>query len=142
MSKYDPLSNYLRRRKGDVWQAEFSEIEAILGFPLPESARRYPAWWANQNGGGHSQTAGWQSAGWRTADLDLAGKSVRFERLTDAQSDDIWAEVRRATGLTDQRALESAAAAALLQKEAAKRLALLGGTMPDAAAAPRERPAL
>ena len=141
MSKYEPLSKFLRRRNDDAWQAQFSDVEAVLGFPLPDSAYRYPAWWANQNGGGHSQTAGWQDAGWRTADLDLANKTVRFERLSKAQADDIWAEARRMTGISDQAALERAAAQALVQSTAARRLAMMGGTMPDASAPERERPA-
>lgn len=78
MSKYRGLTLHLASLDENVWVANFSEIEDVLGFPLPDSAYSYPAWWANQSGGGHSQSSAWQSAGWKTSDLDLRAKRVRF----------------------------------------------------------------
>ena len=83
MSKYEPLARYLSRMQQQSWRASFDEIEQILNFNLPESARKYNAWWANQSGTGHSQTAGWIEAGWRTSDLDLAAEKVTFSRDKD-----------------------------------------------------------
>ena len=60
MSKYDPLLHHLERSHGEV-ELAFADIEAIVGFPLPASARRHPAWWSN-SGGTHVQSAAWQSA--------------------------------------------------------------------------------
>jgi hypothetical protein len=60
--------------------ADFTEIETILGSALPDSARRYPAWWSNQAGEGHSQSSAWQALGWRTVKLDLAGEKVTSTR--------------------------------------------------------------
>ena len=81
MSKYRRLSEHLERlaRKGhSQWKATFQEIEKVLDSQLPKSAYEYQAWWANQAGNGHSQTAGWKSVGWRTEDLDIQGQRVTF----------------------------------------------------------------
>ena len=80
MSKYQKLASYLASLRGARWTAQFGEIEAILGFPLPMSARSYPAWWSNQASDGHSQSTSWQSIGWRTGELDLADQRVTFFR--------------------------------------------------------------
>ena len=48
---------------------------------MPNSARRYQAWWANQsNSSARPQAASWMEAGWRTSDLDLSGECVTFIR--------------------------------------------------------------
>ena len=81
MSKYQKLSEHLKHlaSKGHRhWKVSFQEIEKILGFQLPKSAREYQAWWANQTGNGHSQTTGWKSVKWRTEDLDIQGQRVTF----------------------------------------------------------------
>ena len=77
--KYAPLYNHLIARDGLPWHASFGEIEAVLGFDLPASARRHPAWWANQKSGRRHSLA-WQDAGWRTRDLNLTAETVTFER--------------------------------------------------------------
>lgn len=79
MSKYDKLSAYLESLSGSEWHASFRQLEAILGFALPASARLYPAWWANDAHQGRHATA-WLSAGWRTDDLNLTGETVTFYR--------------------------------------------------------------
>lgn len=149
MSRYEPLAKFLTRQKRDHWDASFAEIEATLGAPLPASAYRHQAWWANQTGSGHSQTHGWRSAGWRTAALDLANRRVRFERDTDtpavvgnAQPTGRAALLARAAelaGIAEEERLLDEALKALIARESAARLAQLGGTMPDYAAPPRER---
>ena len=66
---------------GPDWRASFAEVEAVLGFRLPDSARRHPAWWANRkSGSGHSHARAWQEAGWQTGDLNLTAETVVFER--------------------------------------------------------------
>lgn len=74
-TKYQELTLHLAQRSDHRWVATFEEIEEILRLPLPDSARRYQAWWANQN---RSQSLAWQSAGWRTAALDLKNEQVTF----------------------------------------------------------------
>lgn len=154
MSRYQPLADHLRTLDTPRWNAGFADIEAILGRPLPRSAYQYPAWWANQSGG-HSQTAGWRDAGWKTADLDLAGKRVIFlkenkDRTSPMVSEplrpycrgsqSLWDQARDATGITDRDALIEAGLRALIARHAARELAAMGGTMPDAWVPERKRP--
>lgn len=73
--KYMELAAHLAGLNGVRWTASFEEIERILGFPLPESARNHQAWWANQM---RSQSLGWQLAGWKATDLDLQNERVTF----------------------------------------------------------------
>jgi hypothetical protein len=80
MSKYDPLSRKLQSVVGERVRFSFAEIEATLGFRLPDSARRYAPWWAN-TAGSHVQAGSWMSAGWRTCDVDVPQGMVSFERL-------------------------------------------------------------
>ena len=80
MSKYDHLAAHLAGMNADHWSASFTEIEEILGFPLPKSAYAYPPWWANQVGGGHSHCASWMQAGWKTENLSLTKKQITFVR--------------------------------------------------------------
>jgi hypothetical protein len=85
MSKYDPLHYFLKMQKNNVIFLKFTEIERILGFGLPASAFKYPAWWANQSveraNGNHSNAVAWISAGWETTELDLMRRQVKFIRI-------------------------------------------------------------
>jgi len=78
MSKYDPLGRHLASLTLDVWTPSFTQIEAILGVTLPDSARSYAAWWANDPHRGHA--AAWLANGWRTEKLDLRAETVTFRR--------------------------------------------------------------
>jgi hypothetical protein len=147
MGKYRPLAQFLAGFKQDSWDASFEEIERILGFSLPPSAREHRAWWANQFRGNHSQAQGWNSVGWQTREIDQRRGRVRFEKTEgagtirrDLSDHDRWLEAERITGISDRQQLEHAAISALIEREAARVLARLGGTMPNARAAPRERP--
>jgi hypothetical protein len=80
MRKYQALSDYLARQDAAEIPMTFGEIEDMLGFTLPASARQFPAWWANQAGGGHSQCQAWLAKGWRTRGVDLAGERLIFAR--------------------------------------------------------------
>ena len=48
--KYRGLWEWLRRQESDVITARFSEIEGVLGFPLPPSSRRYLPHWYGYEG--------------------------------------------------------------------------------------------
>ena len=75
MSKYDPLLQHLAKSDPLMLTLSFDEVEQILGTPLPPSARRYPAWWGNQEG------KAWMEAGYRTEDLDLNAGTVVFRKV-------------------------------------------------------------
>jgi len=79
MSKYRGLTDYLDHAISGQCAMTFKEVEAALGFPLPQSARRHAAWWAN-TGGGHVHAQAWLKPGWKTSRVDLAKESVMFVR--------------------------------------------------------------
>jgi len=78
-TKYEPLRVWLTHAEGDRVRTTFREIESILGFRLPDSARALPQWWANTRGS-HVQAAAWMDAGWRACQVDVSGEQVSFER--------------------------------------------------------------
>ena len=61
-------------------------------------------------------------------------------RTTITLDDDLLAKASEAMGTTERSALLHEGLRLIVQREAARRLILLGGTMPDAQAAPRRRP--
>ena len=76
LGKYYLLGKYLERQSVPEITLTFQEIEKIIGEPLPPSAYKYPAWWAN---GGHIQADSWLNVGFKVRELKL-GKSVVFEK--------------------------------------------------------------
>lgn len=83
MSKYYGLGQHLAALRLDQWRPTFREIEAVLGFSLPASARTYPAWWSN--GSGMPQSSEWLDTGWRTEELDLGSERVTFRRSVSSR---------------------------------------------------------
>ena len=80
-SKYQRLYTHLCGLTDEEWMASFDEIELIIGFDLPASARLHKPWWANQKGGGgHSQALAWTMAGWETAEVDLDSETLMLRR--------------------------------------------------------------
>lgn len=75
--KYEPLQDYLMKAQKDIIELSFSEIEKILGFALPYSARTYPAWWS-----GHYHCNSWRDAGYIVIDVPqgIANKRAVFEK--------------------------------------------------------------
>jgi hypothetical protein len=78
-SRYDPLKAYLDGRSDPVVLLSFEQIEEILAAPLPPSAYRYPAWWANEQAGSHVHARAWLGARRRTTNVNLNGETVEFE---------------------------------------------------------------
>lgn len=83
MGKYEPLESFLSSFVGSRWRATFAEVEQILGFKLPASAYKHAAWWSN-DATGHSHARAWLKAGWRTEEVDLAGRKVTFRHTEQA----------------------------------------------------------
>jgi hypothetical protein len=80
MAKYDSLITYLKGREDHVFRLSFAEVERILGDSLPESARKYAAWWSNSPvDPTHSWAREWVASGWR-AYPKFADSSVEFRR--------------------------------------------------------------
>ena len=63
-------------------------------------------------------------------------------RTTLALDDDLMTKAEAFTGLKEKSALVREALKALIERESARRLVLLGGSDPEAEAAPRRRMAL
>ena len=61
-------------------------------------------------------------------------------RTTLNLDDDLLADAMSYTGLTEKSAVVREALKALVEREAARRLALLGGSEPDIRPIPRRRP--
>ena len=45
---YQPLADFLAAQQGDTVRLTWEEIEALLTFALPQSARQHPTWWRNR----------------------------------------------------------------------------------------------
>jgi hypothetical protein len=149
MGKYEPLSAHLEAASAAEWAATFAQVEQVLGRSLPPSARKHREWWSNQASAGHSQARGWQDAGWQVWKVDLASEKVIFKRRdTEKSGRGAWLSEgvedlidRASTFLEtkDREEIVRAALKALCEREAGRRLALLGGTMPDLKVPPRRR---
>lgn len=63
-------------------------------------------------------------------------------RTTITLDDDLLSKATEYTGIVEKSALVREALRALIEREAARRLIRLGGSDPDATAAPRRRSAL
>ena len=77
---YAPLGPYLDGLGQHEVMLSFSDVEQILGRPLPASARKYQAWWANEQSGTHSHARAWLDVGWEARNVDLDAAHVRFVR--------------------------------------------------------------
>jgi hypothetical protein len=82
MSIYDPLYKLLSLKSaggiGTV-PATFKQIESVLGFALPDTARSNPQWWGNETGDSrHAQCRAWLNAGFETRNLSLSKEYVEF----------------------------------------------------------------
>ena len=86
--KYQRLYSYLLSHQVQEWRTSFSEIEAIIGFELPASARIHRPWWANQRGAsGHTQALAWNIAGWETAEVDMDSETLTFRRRSGMEAE-------------------------------------------------------
>ncbi len=74
--KYAGLGDLLNKSKTNDITLSFSEIDRVVG-PLPPSAYKYSAWWANDIT--HSQAQIWLDLGWKVI-LVKMGTSVKFSR--------------------------------------------------------------
>jgi hypothetical protein len=79
MGKYDPLKHFLEAQPDERVPMTFSEIERLVGAPLPKS-KRYAAWWSN-NPSNNTMTEVWLEAGFATEQVDPAGETLVFRRV-------------------------------------------------------------
>lgn len=84
--KYQRLYAHLCGLQVQEWKTSFSEIEGILGFLLPNAARDFRPWWANQRDfSGRAQALAWTAAGWKTAQVDMVAETLVFKRINGVE---------------------------------------------------------
>ncbi|HEV2516387.1 MAG TPA: hypothetical protein VGV07_14120 [Devosia sp.] len=98
MSKYDPLTVFLQSRSGRDVRMSFAEIEGILGLRLPEKSKRIRAWWSN-NPSNNVMTRAWLAAGYKSAQVDVAGETLVFVRVDGVEG---FGEMKQATFKPEQ----------------------------------------
>lgn len=76
MNKFENLTNYLKEKNEDTIKMSFSNIENIIGFPLPESASKHRAYFANVFD--HSISKAWMEAGYRSSNVNIYNKTIEF----------------------------------------------------------------
>lgn len=84
--RYAALADWLQSQPGRVDQVPltFNQIEEIIGSNLPDSARVFRAWWANDSVG-HTHSQLWLEAGWRTTYINLTEGRVTFSRIRERE---------------------------------------------------------
>ena len=85
MSKYDPLTRHLAARDQGEVTMRFQDLEKLLGFDLPPSARKHRAWWSN-NPSNSVMTKAWLAAGYQSEQVDLDAEKLVFARLNAVDS--------------------------------------------------------
>jgi len=79
--EYLALYRYLEHRYASNVVLTFAEMESLLGFSLPESARTRADWWAGELSPQDRHAETWTVAH-RRATPNLVARTVTFERLT------------------------------------------------------------
>jgi hypothetical protein len=84
--RYTALADWLQSQAGSIDQVPltFEEVEKIIGSNLPDSARVFRGWWANDSVG-HSHSQLWLEAGWRTTYINLTEGKVTFSRIRERE---------------------------------------------------------
>ena len=94
--KYQRLYAHTCELPAQQWRTSFGEIESIIGFKLPPSARLHRPWWANQSSvKDHSQALPWSVAGWETAEVEMDAETLLLQRkppktIRKLSLDDTW----------------------------------------------------
>lgn len=79
-AKYRPLAEYLVKSASTRVELSYAEIEAILGFRLPDTARNFKqSFWANTKT--HSYASSWLEIGYKTR-VDVNSDKVTFIKNT------------------------------------------------------------
>lgn len=77
-AKYRPLAEYLVKSESTRVELSYAEIETILGFRLPDTARNFKqSFWANTKT--HSYSSSWMEVGYK-AKVDADRNTVIFTK--------------------------------------------------------------
>ncbi len=80
-SKYYPLFDHLRHCGQAECVLTFDEIEALLGSPLPKSARERKNWWSNRDTPTALQAGAWVGAGYHVHGIDIPAQTAGFRKF-------------------------------------------------------------
>ena len=75
--KYEALTHYLKTAGTEHVPLGFEQVEEIIGTKLPPSARKHRPWWSN-NPDNARITHAWLNAGYKSAQVDMAGETLVF----------------------------------------------------------------
>lgn len=76
--KYRALASWLAKQPASEVSITFSQIEEVLGFPLPASCRNHSAHWHSYDGSAVARAI--IDAGWRARDVDIKSERLTFAR--------------------------------------------------------------
>lgn len=76
--KYAPLYRWLRRQDTNSVTMTFSEVEEVLGFPLPNSCRQHVPHWHSYDGSAVARAI--IDAGWKASRVHLTDESLTLIR--------------------------------------------------------------
>jgi Protein of unknown function (DUF2795) len=83
-SKYDPLKQFLAQTGPEPTEMSFSDIEQVIGLPLPMSARTNDSWWLDRAPNKHRAHAkAWLDARRQIASVDRVGEIVVFTPIKE-----------------------------------------------------------
>jgi hypothetical protein len=83
MSKYQNLGSYLSNQPFNEVPMSFAEIEKVIDAKLPPKAQLHRAWWSNSPSN-NVMTKVWLDAGFRSEQVDMAGRKLVFRRIKPA----------------------------------------------------------
>ena len=84
-ASYERLGAWLTAQPGPRVTLRFADIEAILGQPLPASARAGSSWWWQAERRQQAAGRAWRAAGWRLAAVDRRAGRVTYVRSEDGE---------------------------------------------------------
>lgn len=86
-TKYLPLDTWFRAQPatGKRIRLTFDQAEAILGVPLPASARKLQTWWTNKWPKIQSHRTAWLNHGWQVEKFDLSARWASFVRTAPSK---------------------------------------------------------
>lgn len=77
VTKYQPLIDWLQAQSTDRLPVSFSDLEDVLGWPLPDAARQHPPYWySTDNSLGRAIAGG----GFKATRVDLAAEHAVLVR--------------------------------------------------------------
>lgn len=78
-SKYYPLYEVLTKSGQEELSLTLTEIETLIGRPLPPTAYQHRGWWSNRNST-LTHASAWMDAGYHVLEADLDSQRITFRK--------------------------------------------------------------